>query len=159
MANTNLLKTHVEPFVRDWLSAQYSQRFTRESLQLSDCGGFHEFAAVSVDKKIICGIKSSSGPTRGGKNPAGKIAAACKELYFLAGVDADQRFLVLTDEEFYKLLSRKMQDKLSRNIKLLYCPLTKGLTRVVKSVHDEARDEMTVGRRKDDFKAALKIPA
>jgi hypothetical protein len=104
MANMHLLKTRVEPYVRLWLSERYSQAFSREFLQLAGCSGFHEFDAVFADKRIVCGIKSSSGPTSGGKNPSGKIARAHTELYFLAGVDARQSLLVLTDEEFYDLL-------------------------------------------------------
>jgi len=146
MANTHLLKTHVEPHVRQWLSEQYSQMFSREFLQLAGCCGFHEFDAVSADKRIVCGIKSSSGLTSGGKNPAGKIASAYEELYFLAGVDADQRFLVLTDEGFYRLLSKKMREKLSRDIRLLYCPLTEELAQLVKVVHSEASNEIDRGK-------------
>jgi hypothetical protein len=107
MADTHLLKKHVEPHLRKWLSEQYSQTFTREVLQLAGCCGFHEFDAVSADKRIICGIKSSSGITSCGKNPSGKISSAYEELYFLAGVDADQRLLVSTDEGFYRLLSNQ----------------------------------------------------
>lgn len=84
MANTHLLKTRVEPFVRGWLAKRYSQKFNSESLRLAGCTGFHEFDAVSADKKIVCGIKSSSAATSGGKNPSGKIAATYEELYFLA---------------------------------------------------------------------------
>lgn len=146
MANTHLLKTRVEPFVRDWLSAKYSQKFTREFLQLSGCCGFHEFDAVSADKKIVCGIKSSSAATSGGKNPSGEIASAYEELYFLAGVDADQRFLILTDEDFYRLLSKRMQEKLSRDIKLLYCPLTEELAQLVRAIHSEASSEIDRGK-------------
>src|SRR5271163_862052 len=113
MANTHLLKTRVEPFVREWLSQQFGQKFTCQFLQLDGCSGVHEFDAVSADKRIVCGIKSSSGITSGGRIPSGKIAGAYEELYFLASVTADQRFLVLTDEEFYTLLSVKMQEKLT----------------------------------------------
>jgi hypothetical protein len=146
MANTHLLKTHVEPHVRRWLSEEYSQAFSREFLQLAGCCGFHEFDAVSADKRVVCGIKSSSGTTSGGKNPSGKISSAYEELYFLAGVDADQRFLVLTDEGFYRLLSKKMREKLSREIRLLYCPLTEELAELVKRVHSDASSEIDRGK-------------
>jgi hypothetical protein len=146
MANTHLLKTRVEPYVREWLAERYSQRFSREFLQLAGCSGFHEFDAVSADKRIVCGIKSSSGVTSGGKNPSGKIASAYQELYFLAGVDADQRLLVLTDKEFYELLSRNMRERLSRDIKLLHCPLTEELVRLVRQVQSEASSEIDRGK-------------
>jgi hypothetical protein len=146
MANTHLLKTRVEPFVREWLAVQYGQKFTSEFLQLDGCSGFHEFDAVSADRRIVCGIKSSSGNTSGGRNPSGKIAGAYEELYFLANVDADQRFLVLTDEEFYRLLSEKMREKLTREIRLLHCPLTEELAQLVKKVRTEASSEIDLGK-------------
>ncbi|SPF35095.1 conserved hypothetical protein [Candidatus Sulfotelmatobacter kueseliae] len=146
MANTHLLKTRVEPFVRDWLSGQYRQKFTSVFLPLTGCSGVHEFDAVSADKRIVCGIKSSSGVTSGGKNPSGKISGAYEELYFLASVDADQRFLVLTDEEFYRLLSEKMREKLTRQIKLLYCPLTEELAQLVKKIRSHASGEIDRGK-------------
>lgn len=146
MADTHLLKTHVEPYVRQWLSDRYSQTFSRELLQLAGCSGVHEFDAVSADKRIVCGIKSSSGATSGGRNPSGKIASAYQELYFLASVDAAQRFLVLTDEEFYEILSKNMREKLSREIKLLYCPLTEELAQLVKKVRSEASSEIDRGK-------------
>jgi hypothetical protein len=146
MANTHLLKTRVEPFVREWLSGQYRQKFTSEFLHLTGCSGVHEFDAVSADKQIVCGIKSSSGITSGGKNPSGKIAGAYEELYFLARVDADQRFLVLTYEEFYRLLSEKMREKLTRGIRLLHCPLTEELAQLVNKVQSEASSEINCGK-------------
>jgi len=146
MANTHLIKTRVEPFVRDWLAEKYAQKFTKEFLSLSDCCGVHEFDAVSADKKIVCGIKSSSAATSGGKNPSGKIAGAYEELYFLASVDANQRLLVLTDEEFFRLLSKRMKGKLSREIKLLYCPLTPELAQLVGAIQSDARDEIDRGK-------------
>jgi hypothetical protein len=147
MANMQILKTRVEPYVRQWLSERFSQTFTREFLPLEGCSGFHEFDAVSADKRIVCGIKSSSGATSGGKNPSGKIASSYAELYFLAGVDADQRLLVLTDEEFYELLSTNMRDKLSRGITLLYCPLTEELSELVKKAQSEASKEIDRGKQ------------
>jgi len=146
MADTSLFKTHVEPHVREWLSARYSQPFVRRFLRLAGCCGSHEFDAVSADGKIVCGIKSSSSITSGGKNPSGKIAGAYEELYFLAGVEAEQRFLILTDEGFYKLLSKKMHDKLSRDIRLLYCPLTSELSELVGKVHADASGEIDRGK-------------
>jgi len=90
--------------------------------------------------------KESSGATSDGKNPSGKIASAYQELYFLAGVDADQRLLVLTDDKFYQLLSKNMREKLSRDIKLLYCPLSDELARLVETIRAEATDEIDRGK-------------
>jgi len=61
-------------------------------------------------------------------------------------VDAEQRFLVLTDDEFHQLLSKKMRQKLSRDIKLLYCPLSDELARLVETIRVEATDEIDRGK-------------
>jgi hypothetical protein len=80
------------------------------------------------------------------QDPSGKIAGVYQELYFLASVDADQRFLVLTDEEFYELLARNMREKLSREIQLLYCPLTEELSQLVRKIRSEASNEIDWGK-------------
>jgi len=54
--------------------------------------------------------------------------------------------LVLTDEEFYRLLSKKTKGKLARDIKLLYCPLTGELSRLVEGVRSEASNEIDRGK-------------
>ncbi len=125
---------------------RFGQKFSREFVQLVGCGGYHEFDAVSADKKIVAGIKSSSALTSGGKNPSGKIASAYQELYFLSSIETDQRLLVLTDEAFYKLLSKNMREKLGRNIQLVYCPLTDELRNIVSKVHRDASHEIDRGK-------------
>jgi hypothetical protein len=53
---------------------------------------------------------------------------------------------VLTDEVFYRLLSKKMREKLSRDIRLLYCPLTEELAELVKRVYSDASSEIDRGK-------------
>jgi hypothetical protein len=123
MADTNRLKTQVEPYVRSWLETRYGKSFRCHFLPLAGCCGRHEFDAVSQDDKIIAAIKCSSGKTSGKKNPSGKISSLYEELYFLAGTDAETRLVVLTNREFFELAKKRTSAKLARNIQILHCAL------------------------------------
>ncbi len=146
MADTTLLKSKIEPYVRDWLADKFGQPFLSAFLPLSRVKGNpgkHEFDAVSEDRKIICGIKTASWKTKGGKRGSGKIQGAYAELYFLDHVKAGQKHLVLTDLEFFENLTRNTQGKLPPNIGLLYCPLPDHLERVVATIRTRSRNELT----------------
>jgi hypothetical protein len=54
---------------------------------------------------------------------------------------------VLTDEAFYALLSKEMTGKLSRDIRLVYCPLTADLAERVRIACLDARNEINRGKR------------
>jgi hypothetical protein len=146
MANTHLLKTKVEPFVREWLCAQFGIPFRAGFLRLHECEGSHEFDAISVDNRIVAGIKSSSGKTSGGRIPSGKISSAFEELYYLSRVDAEQKILVLTDQEFFNLMMSKTNGKLPADIRVVYCPLSPELEEIAKSIRRDASDEIDVGK-------------
>ena len=53
MANTALMKTLVEPFVRQQLEREYGQSFRQLFLVLPS-GDRHEFDAVSEDGTVVC---------------------------------------------------------------------------------------------------------
>jgi hypothetical protein len=145
MADTRLLKTKVEPHVRSWLTTKFGQPFRSESLLLSGVKGgaaYHEFDAVSDNKKIVCGIKTASWKTSSGKRGAGKIQGAYAELYFLSLVDAEEKYLVLTDPEFYENLKRDSEGALAAGIELLRCELPDDLKREVDAIRARSRREL-----------------
>jgi hypothetical protein len=76
VANTELIKSNIHPYVRDWLKEKYGVKFGRSRLPLRGCEGVHYFDAVSSDGKIAAEIKTASGRTSGGKHPSGKRASA-----------------------------------------------------------------------------------
>lgn len=115
MANTVYYKTHVEPYVRRQLEQLHGRRFSSKVCLLST-GGTHEFDAVSDDGTIVASIKSLSGKTATGKNPAGKIYACYAELYFLTLVDAAHRMLVLTTPDFHEIFTRNLRGRLHPGI-------------------------------------------
>jgi hypothetical protein len=145
MANTTLLKTKVEPYVRTWLAKRFGQPFHKEFLVLKcvkDRAAKHEFDAVSEDRKTVCGIKTASWKTSSGKPGAGKKHGAYAELYFLDHVEAEQKYLVLTDAEFYEKFRQDSRGKLPLNIDLLHCELPGDLQREVDAIRKTSRSEL-----------------
>lgn len=147
MANTNEIKTKVHPYVRDWLKQKYGIPFGRNRLPLRDCDGFHEFAAVSTDGKIVAEIKAASGKTSGGKHPSGKRASAFEQLYFLLLAIADTKLLILTNLEFLEIIKEKSAGNLPADIQLVYCPLPPELETVVEAVTQKASNEIDRGKK------------
>ena len=145
MANTNFLKEKVEPYVREWLVQKFGKPFKKEFLPLirvKDKAKKHEFDAVSDDKGIVCGIKTASWKTSGGKRGSGKIHGAYAEIYFLDHVDASEKYLVLTDMEFYENLKRDSQGRLPPDIGLLHCELPESLQGEVDRIRITSRREL-----------------
>lgn len=120
MANTNVIKNEIQPFVREWLKQKYGVAFGRSKLPLHECEGWHDFDAVSTDGRVVAEIKAASAWTSGGKHPSGKRASAFEQLYFLSLAQAQQKLLVLTDLEFFRIMKSKCQGVVPSNIELVY---------------------------------------
>jgi hypothetical protein len=147
-----VLKRQIEPYVRKQLEQEFGQSFEKQFLPIGrradGSQATHEFDAVSADGRIVVGIKSSSGKTRGGKRPSGKIAGAYKELYFLSLVNAERRILVLTDPEFYRIFQSDCDGKLATGLELILIPLPPELEKRVQAMREAASQEMSAPTRK-----------
>lgn len=141
MANTALMKTLVEPFVRLQLEKEYGQPFSQQFLVLPS-GGRHEFDAVSQDENIVCSIKSNSGLTSGGKRPGGKILSCYAELYYLLQVDAHTRLLVLTNPEFHEIFVQDSRDRLAPGLGIKLVPLSDDIQQQIDEVTRTASREI-----------------
>ena len=97
---------------------------------------------MSEDRKIVCGIKTASWTTSGGNRGSGKIQGAYAELYFLDHVEAEQKYLVLTDPEFHEKFGQDSKGKLPPTIKLLYCELPDDLKREVEKIRTTSRSDL-----------------
>jgi len=146
LANTELIKSEIHPYVRRWLKEQYGVEFGRSRLPLRGCEGVHCFDAVSSDGRIVAQIKVASGRTSGGKHPSGKRASAFEQLYFLSLANAEIKLLVLTDPEFFEIMTAKTAGIVPANIQLLRCPLPPELARIVSSVTNDASAEIDRGK-------------
>jgi hypothetical protein len=145
MADTRYLKSIVEDHVRTWLKDQFGQSFKSLFLTLSGIQGTprtHEFDAVSEDGTIICSIKTASWKTSGLKRGAGKIQGAYTELYFLDHVEAKERFLILTDPEFFECFTRDTRGRLANGVTLLHCSLPEDLCREIAAIRAKSRSEL-----------------
>jgi len=145
MANTTFLKKTVEHYVRERLQEKFGQPFSSKFLRLTrvqDRAHTHEFDAVSKDGTIVCSIKTASWKTGGGKRGSGKIQGAYAEVYFLDHVDAEQKYLVLTDAEFYENLNRNLQGRLAPGINLMSCELPEDLKKEVDKIRVTSRGEL-----------------
>jgi hypothetical protein len=146
VANTELIRSKIHPYVRGWLKEKYGVAFGRSRLPLRGCEGVHYFAAVSSDGKIAAEIKAASGRTSGGKHPSGKRASAFEQLYFLSLAEAETKLLVLTDPEFLEIMKAKTAGIVPADIQLLRCPLPPELEKIVFSVTNEASEEIDRGK-------------
>ena len=145
MANTIFLKEAVEDHVREWLKGKFGQTFSSEFLSLTRVQGHahtHEFDAVSKDRRIVCSIKTASWKTGGGKRGSGKIQGAYAEIYFLDHVEAEEKYLVLTDAEFYENLKRNLQGRLAPGVSLISCELPNDLKKEVERIRLTSRGEL-----------------
>ncbi len=145
MADTRYLKTKVEDYVRDWLKVKFGQPFQSKFLVLLGVQGkprTHEFDGVSEDGTIICSINTASWKTSGGQRGSGKVQGAYTELYFLDHVNAKQRYLILTDPEFFECFMRETQGRLANGLALLHCPLSAELRREIEAVRKASRTEL-----------------
>src|SRR5580658_3167693 len=129
MADTRFLRNEVELYVRNWLNAKFSTIFRSECLPLIHVrsAALHELDAVSTDRRIVCAIKTASWMTGSGKRGTGKIHGVIAEVYFLDHVEADQKFLVLTDLEFHERLVGSVVAKFPSTVDILHCQLPEHL--------------------------------
>lgn len=145
MADTRYLKSIVEEHVRACLAQKFSQPFKAAFLSLVGVQGSpktHEFDAVSQDGLIVCSIKTASWKTSGGNRGDGKVGGAYREVYFLDHVQAKQKYLVLTDPEFFKCFTRETGGRLAHGVSLMHCALPEDLCREIASIRLKSRVEL-----------------
>ena len=142
MADTTFLKTVVEPHVRSVLQQEFGVSFEAQEVALST-GATQEFNAVSGDRSIVAAIKSASGRTAGGKIPSGKIKTAEAELYYLSLAQARTRLLVLTNPEFYEIMSKRLEGRLAPGISLRLVELPQEMQAKVSALQKVASKEVS----------------
>jgi hypothetical protein len=148
MADTNIIRAKVEPFVCDWLRRKFGVSFSREKLLLKECESNHQFDAVSEDRRIVACIRSASGNTSGQNSPSGKLAGAFKDLYYLLLVEADIKVLVLTDSEFHEYFERGQRKNIPSSIQVLHCALPAEIEQSVRAMRKSATEEIDRGKPK-----------
>ena len=142
MANAEDLKNLIEPHVREWFRNEYNQSFETEEIPLKlKTGGQHKFDVVSKNRTIVGGIKATTLRKKGGVG-VGVIKSAFTELYYLSLVEADKKFLILTDKGFYEHFKKISSGKILSDTKIIYCQLPKRLSDIVAEIHKTASEEI-----------------
>jgi len=67
------------------------------------------------------------------------------EIYFLGHVAGQEKYLVLTDQEFYERMKSEVAGKLTIGIGLLHCELPVELENGVADVREKSRQEQGSG--------------
>ena len=154
MANTQFIKTDVEPWVRQHLEAENGQPFSSQFLNLST-GGKHEFDAVSADRTVVVSIKSASGLTAGGNLPQGKFHNAIAEVYFLSLISASRRTLLTTNRKFHQLLEKRMKGLLPVGVTLqcleLPVEMQKQLDDIIATASKEVSPQIASAAAEDEI--------
>ncbi len=142
MADTTYLRRVVETYVREQLTREFAQPFSAAFLALMP-GGRHEFDAVSRDRLVVASVKSTSGLTAGGRNPAGKIKDCVAELYYLSLVEAPIRRLILTTPAFFDIFGGATFGAIAKGIDVVCMPLPAEMQREVDKVVAMASREVS----------------
>ncbi len=149
MANTQYIKTSVEPYIRSWLSMRCGNIDLLEEDSKLSTGGYHKFDAVSGNRFIVAAFVCNRAKTATGKENTGGVRKTLNDLQFLnllAGT-ATKRFLVFTDKDFLKLIQKRGKRVGTKEITFLYCKLPQKLAIGLENVLNTSREEQ-IGRRK-----------
>jgi len=145
MANTNFYKNEIEPYVRRWLSRKFQKTFEIGEVALKlRPGGLHKFDAVSRDRKIVAGIRSSMA-RKNTWQEGGKIKATYTEILFLSQIRAQKRLLVFTDNLFFEKFVKRSQKRYPRSVELIYCPLPKRLG--IRATHSNRKSSKEINKK------------
>ncbi|HSR89075.1 MAG TPA: hypothetical protein VLK22_01570 [Candidatus Udaeobacter sp.] len=142
MANTNFYKNKIEPYVRGWLADKFQKEFEIGEVELKlKPGGLHRFDAVSKDREIVAGIRSSVA-RKNTWQEGGKIKATYTEILFLTQIKAKKRLLVFTDKLFFEKFKKRSEMRFPKSIELIYCPLSNRLGNEALVFHAKASAEI-----------------
>jgi hypothetical protein len=141
MANTSDLQDAID-WTRSELAGRHGVTVDKRPVRLRP-GALHTFNAVSSDGSVVAAISNASGYTSGGRRPVGKIRGAIAELYWLSLVDASTRLLVLTNREFFEILTREMANALPVGVEIIHVALPDELASRVAAVTTAASEEMS----------------
>src|SRR5437588_9231299 len=145
MANMSDLTRLVEPYVVQQLKQTFNCDLRKRKLTLVP-GGVKQFAAVSDDGSIVCQIKYSSGLTRTGKVPIGRLNGLYRDFYFLLQVPAERRVVVLVDPAFRDVLNEHAlaKGRIDSKIEIHTVDLPPELAEIVRLAQKRGSDEIDI---------------
>ena len=142
MADTTLIKTQIEPHIRQWLSTVFQDHTFKERDITLPTGGSYKADAVSDDGSIVAAILCSRAKTRTGNENTGGVRKARGDVSMLNALpDTVTTAMVFTDAEFCDLIARRAHRWGAGNMQMLVCQLPDGLDRLLGTVLDNASFE------------------
>ncbi len=142
MANTTLIKTLIEPYVREWMATEFPGHQFKETRVHLISGGNHKFDAVSEDGTIVAEILSNGAKTRGGNENTGGVRKAEGDLLRFFGIDDQtKKILVFTDPAFLDLIRRRTAGLGIERLTLVHCKLPAKLESKLQETRKSASEE------------------
>lgn len=142
MADTNRIKTDIEPMVRNWLKMQVGDATLEERPVTFPSGGSYKFDAVSLDGHIVAAILCNRAKTRTGRENTGGVRKALAEVEHLKLLPAEVvKMMVFTNADFSNLIQRRASRFGVADIKFLVCSLPDDKKMLLEKILDEASHE------------------
>lgn len=142
MADTTLIKTEIEPYVRKWLRRQFPGSVFAERPVLLSSGFSYNFDAVSEDAAVVAAILCNRPKTRTGRENTGGVRKAISEVAWLKGLPSEtEKVMVFTDSGFRDLVDRRAKRMNMRDIQRLVCQLPPQLEELLTQILDDASNE------------------
>ena len=141
MANTLSLVKDVYPSVLKEASRIIGTDLTSRKLKIGDPLRSKKFDGVSSDGKIVAFISTSSGYSKTGKLPTGKINKIYLYCFMMNLTKAERKILLFTNEEFFRIISKETEGFLN-GFELLHLMLPPELQKITDKVTKEASNEM-----------------
>ena len=126
MADTQLIKKVIEPYIRGWLAGNFpGHTFSEKKVSLPN--GVFNFDGVSEDGSIVAHFLSSRALTATGNENTGAVRKALVDVQFIKLASAPVRLVVFTDEAFRRKIEKRSSRVGIDGIEFLYCSLPEEL--------------------------------
>jgi hypothetical protein len=124
IANSNGIKTEIEPAIRAWLADEFEGAVFEERQVRLPSGGSYKFDAVSKDGRFAAAIVCARAIKGTKKENTVGLKTALTELERLKALDRNVcTMMIFTDLDFSTLVQRRSSRLRVGHIKFLVCPL------------------------------------
>jgi hypothetical protein len=141
MANTTALIKEIYPYVLKEVVLKTTIKLSQKKLRIGDGDREKRFDGVSDDGETILSIFTSSGYSKSGKSPTGKINALYACCYMMNLTKATRKILAFTNYEFMEIIQQKACGFLP-GFELIYIELPEDLKEITEDVQRIASIEM-----------------
>jgi hypothetical protein len=108
MSDTSRLNTITE-YILEKLSEEFGVNLRRQKIRIGKGNLYKEFTGVSPNRDIVLFVCHHSGKTKGGNVPSAKLDGLFAKCYFMEKVQAKEKYIFFTNQEFYEIFSSKSE--------------------------------------------------